>query len=634
MKNSKLKDLVFPRTILSGLVLLALILPKELMAFALERQGEVSELTGIRFMPDPEGEVKWAAIQAGAFHGKFQPLPANKQPDWETNFYWLTFELENPTDNKQNVVLAFDRWDLVEVYAEEGDPDEYPKRTGLSIPYALRDYPYNSGLLIQLVLPPGTQRNFWIRLSKDRQLGLPPYRMGIQCGEAAAMDRRQETLAVIDRIVIALVLFALLYNLFFFIATGEKRYRFYLPLMLLVALESFRWAGFYGPWLGAWEHGPQLEWILLGAQNYLLCMGLMFLTRDILQTRKFNRRWDRRLLRTSVPVTAIYLTFLYDQYWGLILLFLAVILGLTLVARITWDSIRKKVPMSGYYMATVLVFGLLGGYHALGVNGWMPLSEIGETSLRSIAAVICDGVLSFALGRRFFGLTLDNERKQKEIIRHLEQRAERRAAGSREILARQEQVRKEVASQLQDDVQSDLASIRYRLLALKKDENEILDGAIHLLKEAMANMRSISSDLMPESLVDPQGLGNAVENLLLRVSEVMEVEFSCAGLRPLQEDIRLLAFRIVQELVTNTLKHANASRLEVQLEHRDNRLVILLRDDGDGFEAKGGKGKGMQNMAHNLKLYGGRMQIKSGLGKGTTVSVELPFEMKVEEVRS
>ena len=101
-----------------------------------------------------------------------------------------------------------------------------------------------------------------------------------------------------------------------------------------------------------------------------------------------------------------------------------------------------------------------------------------------------------------------------------------------------------------------------------------------------------------------------------------------AGTR-LRPDAELALYRIVQEALTNVVRHAGARKARITLERSEDRMVVTIEDDGRGFEPRqstdvGGRGLGLVGMAERARFLGGRFGIESANGEGTRVIVEVP----------
>lgn len=156
---------------------------------------------------------------------------------------------------------------------------------------------------------------------------------------------------------------------------------------------------------------------------------------------------------------------------------------------------------------------------------------------------------------------------------------------------------------------------------------------IKLLDEAHGETRRIAHSLMPETL-EKHGLVEALRHFCqaLNSPATPQIDFHEYGLTSLvlEKNKALSLYRIVQELVNNALKHAQASAIMVQLNQHDRRLVITVEDDGKGFDPKNKpekgvntEGVGLMNLRNRVQLLAGTLTIDTAQGKGTSVQIEV-----------
>jgi signal transduction histidine kinase len=95
----------------------------------------------------------------------------------------------------------------------------------------------------------------------------------------------------------------------------------------------------------------------------------------------------------------------------------------------------------------------------------------------------------------------------------------------------------------------------------------------------------------------------------------------------LKKDYELALYRITQELINNVLKHAEAKHVSLQIGQRDEKIILMMEDDGKGFNVNAHKGGyGLNNLDARTKLMHGTMTIDSQPGKGTSVLIEIPYK--------
>lgn len=222
----------------------------------------------------------------------------------------------------------------------------------------------------------------------------------------------------------------------------------------------------------------------------------------------------------------------------------------------------------------------------------------------------------------------------------LDRLTEHRQAVAAQILRAMEEERKRIARELHDETSQSLTTIMVNLDVVEKqlvDPSDELVGRVRLTKEiaqrTLDETRRLMFDLRP-SVLDDLGLVPALRWFVNQrvVPRGLQVEFQAAGLDGrLPEELETALFRIVQEAVTNTVKHAQAKRVSVTLVREPERIRAEVQDDGRGFHpvhlvSKDDKerGLGLFGMQERAALVGGAVQIESAPGRGTTVRVTVP----------
>ena len=213
----------------------------------------------------------------------------------------------------------------------------------------------------------------------------------------------------------------------------------------------------------------------------------------------------------------------------------------------------------------------------------------------------------------------------------LREHAQRLQLLSRRLLEVQEEERRRLARELHDEVAQVLVGLDYGLeLARRADgpqRDASLAGLQALVKELAREVRDTSLLLRP-SMLDDLGLGPALDWLCRRFAEQagLPVELDRAGLTGrLPAEVETAAYRIVQEALTNAVRHGRADRASVRVGLAGGVLSLRVEDRGAGFDAAGtAPGGGLAGMAERVALLGGRLAVESAPGAGTRIAVELP----------
>ncbi len=228
--------------------------------------------------------------------------------------------------------------------------------------------------------------------------------------------------------------------------------------------------------------------------------------------------------------------------------------------------------------------------------------------------------------------SLARERARAEALARLRQ-TQTDAEARRETLARvvetQERERRRLAQDLHDRTAGGLTSV---IFALRRLERELADdGQRAQLREAregvssaIEDVRDLIADLRPKVL-DDFGLGPALERLCETVARRSglavrpELDESLDQLPP---DVATAVYRIVQEALSNVVRHADATTISVSAAILDDRLVVTVEDDGKGFSA-GNVGHGVEGMVERARMVAGRLDLESPAGGGARIRFEM-----------
>jgi PAS domain S-box-containing protein len=226
---------------------------------------------------------------------------------------------------------------------------------------------------------------------------------------------------------------------------------------------------------------------------------------------------------------------------------------------------------------------------------------------------------------------IDNHKKAEELIRNL----------THQLIKSQEIECRKISWELHDRVAQDLSETIIECEVLMK--NNILPPEIrqHIssisdkLLTTLVVVRDLSYELRPPELEKLELMRTLHEyckqfsekygtNVTFRFGEINELKLSF--------DMKINLYRLVQEGLNNIKKHANASHATIKLISSPGTIILLIKDNGDGFNLKKQEARssnrtqmGLKNMAERVKLLQGRMHIQSARGKGTKIFIEIPY---------
>jgi signal transduction histidine kinase len=272
-----------------------------------------------------------------------------------------------------------------------------------------------------------------------------------------------------------------------------------------------------------------------------------------------------------------------------------------------------------------------------------------EFAVESVKAGATDYVLKSRLDR--LGPVVKRalrERGERERTRAAEQGLRdahaRLQALSTRTLHVQEEERRRIARELHDEIGQALTAVKIHIQAAQRrlpgPAREALNESIEVVDQALNQVRSLSLDLRPPQL-DQLGLVAALRWHVDKQTAVsgINAEFSAPVLpRRLSSDMETVCFRIVQEAVTNTIRHAQATRLRVELKIKGETLAISVSDNGRGYDIAEARRRsletghaGLFGIQERATLAGGKVEFESSPGNGATIRAAFPLRYRNTE---
>lgn len=206
------------------------------------------------------------------------------------------------------------------------------------------------------------------------------------------------------------------------------------------------------------------------------------------------------------------------------------------------------------------------------------------------------------------------------------------------MVATQEEERKRISRDLHDDIGTKLSALKLFLSSLhekaiytnNEEIKSLAESSRQFITEAMQDIRRLLLNLSP-AVVEEFGYAVAVEGLINKINETKKIHFNLVmfGMKQrLEKKYEMALYRITQELINNVIKHADAKNVTLQVGLRDDKIILMIEDDGKGFDVNAHKnGYGLQNLHARTNLIRGIMVIDSKAGKGTSVLIEIPYNL-------
>ncbi|WP_298506173.1 sensor histidine kinase [uncultured Maribacter sp.] len=225
-------------------------------------------------------------------------------------------------------------------------------------------------------------------------------------------------------------------------------------------------------------------------------------------------------------------------------------------------------------------------------------------------------------------------KKQKEIneqkVTSLKQEQELNLIKA--SIAGQDEERKRIAQELHDSIGGNLAGIKLQISSIP-DSKSKLKNISQQLDDTYQLVRDISHTLVPKKYKQNNFTGLIKEYLNnIKKTGQLNVAFHPHGVEELNginDNIQMELFKIIQELMTNTLKHAKAEKVDIQLNFVEKEISLMFEDNGVGFDSKiANDGIGFKNIKNRVSQLEGQIHIDSLKNRGTIISIDIPISKK------
>lgn len=235
------------------------------------------------------------------------------------------------------------------------------------------------------------------------------------------------------------------------------------------------------------------------------------------------------------------------------------------------------------------------------------------------------------INRRLFDLS--GEKVVLVIIRDVTEKKMMEQKMMEAIFRTQEESQSRYAQELHDGLGPVLSTVKMYIEWLCSDKNTvnrdlIKTNSLHAVDEAINQAKEIANNLSPHVL-QRFGLINALKNYSdrIKVNHDIVINIQSKITERLAADIEIMMYRVLLECINNSIKHAQAENISIQIDKQDQKILVSFADNGKGFDVdktlKETNGMGLFNMQNRIKIIGGLMTIRSVIGRGTRIDITL-----------
>jgi two-component system sensor histidine kinase UhpB len=244
---------------------------------------------------------------------------------------------------------------------------------------------------------------------------------------------------------------------------------------------------------------------------------------------------------------------------------------------------------------------------------------------------------------KFFISVIEDITERKLTEEKLQIYQEQLRSLASELALAEERERRRIAAELHDQISQTLALAKINLQSLGKSaglaDNSMLNDIVESITNTIEQVQHLTFDLSSPTLYK-FGLGKAIDELLHdqlhKTGVTYELTYDKSS-KPLDEDIMVLLFQSVRELLINIIKHARAQKVTVAIQRDFDNITITVNDDGVGFKANPFKssgrrkgGFGLFNIRERLNYINGSFEIESKSGKGSRLTLKAPLKVEAD----
>lgn len=541
--------------------------------------------------------------------------------------YWFHFNVAGTGSEKLLLEIENARINKMELFAVTNNQITSLGKSGDFYPFAQRDIK-NKNFLYRL--PENPTSDYFLFVNQIGSTFVLPVRLIAEDDFYANNDSSLFASGWVFGILVFVALMSLLY----FIASRYSLYFYYSAYIITAVIWFFSYFGMGYAYI--WGQYPGLNTAMAPAAasvnillNLQICQSLLKLSTSHPTLHRFFQ-WCKLLLGVIAvfPFVFILNNYGYAVNNAYLIVFLSTILvSMFLLCRAVFGSLKRSTVARLYFTASIL--------KALSIIN-LALIEFGILSpVAGMEAILQTGILveilllTYALARRYTNYKLNTFSK---------------------VIEAHEKERATISREIHDSISNSLTGIHYALDDLLQDEKQLSEPGKQLLKRLSAEMRklhtearNISHNVMPE-YIEKRTISETIERYLTDIQtkrsdaeNPVAIQFRATNQSvPFAKEVKLNLFRIVQEMVTNILKHANASEALIEFDFRKNKLVITATDNGRGItNAADMKGMGIKNIKSRVELLRGEVSFASNSEKtervekipvGTRIEIKIPYQ--------
>ncbi|MGE8292478.1 MAG: 7TM diverse intracellular signaling domain-containing protein [Sphingobacterium sp.] len=463
-----------------------------------------------------------------------------------------------------------------------------------------------NGFMYPLSLLRGETKTYYLYIKSSYQLAVPLY-----IGTMEAIYEEDHFRNIINGFMLGMLVALMIYSLYIFIAIRDRTFLYYLGYVICSLIFLMTWNEYFTHWLPSWR-----LLLLSGSCALTLLFSVLFANRYLELPRSATglyhiRRWIYAIFVIPFVVDLAGFTSLAFQ---LLCSTVAIAGAYWLVAG--FCSLRHKVSAAAIYLIGVVLllycYAFYEGFH----------------SSMNIQLGLCLQALGLIFAQSIHLNTL-----KKESIRLQKAMMDQAAGFSKRLITGQENEKENLARELNTSIGQQLVLLKNEVFVLRKrssgQQTALFNGMTQDIGKAIEEVGQVSSSLHPYQL-NTLGLKRSIIHMIEEVNASSDTVIALHideldELLPHESAINL--YRVIQELLNNLIKHAQASQCSIRIKHTKDRLIFYYQDNGKGFDYKAVFiGLGLLGIRERCILLNAKTNLTSLPDQGTKILIKIPLQ--------
>lgn len=547
------------------------------------------------------------------------------------NYFWAIFTLKNQLSTSGNFYFQVNNpnLNLVQLFQKTAGGFVSLGRGGISLPFHARPYSYYD-LVFPITLPAGAEATYVVLMDKREEI----FSAKPMLTSARSFKKQEQKFYVLLGIFTGIMGFNILINLFLWLSIKDKIHLLYAIYVLATMAWLFSSVGLDFQYL--FPNNPSFFAISQGVFGGITMVLMAQLASVFLGLKRGNSAFKvwldiaKIVVLVQTPLWYIIYRWFPQLDWLKAIqstVFIAAILCIAVcIVVVAIEKVRQKYAPAWFYLAAMSYLAFSIFKTCFTVLVYHDISKIiSPPSDVQIGLMVESIIIFLGIIYRYNLYKKERENLQQKLV-------QQQFEMMQEIVAAQENERKRIAQDIHDDVGSTLGTL---LLHISNSQESYDEKSIDLGRKAINDLRNIAHDLLPKDFTE-RGIFHILKNRVDELNSIGSIRFTLitdGNDQRIENIFSITIYRIINELVNNILKHAQASLATIQLLVTDIEIIIIIEDNGIGISnSTGTKGIGLKNIYSRIAFLHGKINIDDN-PEGTSIIIEIPLKQHANQIK-